>query len=94
MRKASGRFDSDMPASVAQARELWEQAQRLSAQISELQPLLALLEPPEIDSENDPVAKMLSLLEGISASQRSLGVILQRCDQKLTRLIEFLTARD
>lgn len=84
-------FDSNMPASVAQARELWEEVERLSAQIKELHPLLALLEPTEVAAANDPIAKLVELLEGISASQRSLEALVARCDQKLTYLITLLT---
>ncbi len=91
MSERKNRFDSDMPASVAHARELFEQTEKISAQLEQLMPLLALLQMTELKNDDDPIARIVQLLEEISAQQHSLTAVTQQCDQKLMYLVDLLT---
>jgi len=71
------------PLTVAHGRKLYDLSKGNAELLQQLLPLLELLDPKEIDPEQDPLAQIISLLEGIAARQAETLAIVRSIDHKL-----------
>lgn len=75
------------PLSIAHGRKLFDQAKAISEQVSQLTPLLGLLDQTEPDRDQDPIAHVLGLLETLASQGQRQAEQLQEIDAKLEFLL-------
>jgi hypothetical protein len=73
--------------SIAHGRKIFEQSKAISEQVSQLTPLLGLLEQNEPDRDQDPIAHILGLLETLADQVQRQTELLQEIDAKLECLL-------
>lgn len=78
------------PMTIAHGQKLFDQARRIGAEIETLKPLLTLLAAPQEPTDDDPINRLIALLEQISNVQlqhdESLFHLHQKLDQVLAAL--------
>lgn len=72
---------------VAHGRKIFDQSKQISEKIDQLAPLLALLDQPESEGEEDPIAQIVAFLETLANQSQEQTVLLENIDSKLDILL-------
>ena len=75
------------PMSIAHGRKIFDQSKAISEQVSQLTPLLGLLDQTSQDGDQDPIVHILRLLETLADQGQRQTELLQEIDSKLEFLL-------
>jgi len=79
--------EDTLPLTVAHGRKIYDQSKQIAETLERLTARVQLLDQPEGDNQEDPIAQIVGFLDRLAAQSQDQMILLEQIDAKLDILV-------